>query len=143
MLHLGPLMLTWHGLLTAVGLLVSVYAARASARRFGLDPELIWAAAPYVAAAAIVGGRLAYLGAHLEQFRGMPLEMLRVDRGGLASFGALLGGLAALAVFARARVAPPARLLDAVAIAIPVNTFFMRLGSFLIGELAGGTTILP
>lgn len=136
-------MLTWHGLLTAAGLLVSVYVSRSYARRFGLDPEIIWQLAPYVALAALMGARLAYVGAHLDEFRGAPLEVLRIDRGGLTSFGAWLGGLAALVFFARVRALPFGRLADAVALAVPINTLFMRVGSFLIGELYGTPTTLP
>lgn len=136
-------MLTWHGLLTAAGLLAGIYAARFYARRFGLDGEIVWQLAFYVAVAAFVGARLAYVGAHLDEFRSAPLEVLRIDRGGLASFGAWLGGLAALAVFARMRALPFGRLADAVAIAVPINTLFMRVGSFLIGELYGTRTTLP
>lgn len=143
MIHLGPLMLTWHGLLTAAGLLVSIYVSRSYARRFGLDAEMIWQLALYVVLAALVGARLAYVGAHLGEFRGAPLQVLRVDQGGLASFGAWVGGLAALAGFARARAIPFGRLADAVAVAVPINTLFMRVGSFLIGELYGARTPLP
>lgn len=143
MIHLGPLMVTWHGLLTVAGLLTSIYAARFYARRFGLDGDIVWQLAFYVVVAAIVGARLAYVGAHLDEFRNAPLEVLRIDRGGLASFGAWLGGLAALAGFARVRALPFGRLADAVAIAVPINTLFMRVGSFLIGELFGARTTLP
>lgn len=143
MIHLGPFMATWHGVLTAAGALVSVYAARHYARRFGLDPDLVWTLAPYLLLAAVIGGRLAYVVANLSEFRAVPLDVLRIDRGGLASFGALLGVLVALLAFARIRSLPAWRLADALAIAIPINYLFMRIGNFLIGELYGDVTFLP
>lgn len=143
MIHLGPIMVTWHGLLTAVAIVISVYAARYYAHRFSLDPDEVWTLAPYVALAAIAGGRLAYVGAHLAEFRSAPLEVLRIDRGGLGSFGAIVAALAVLAIFARARRLPVWRLADALAIAIPINYLFMRVGNFLIGELYGDVTSLP
>lgn len=143
MIHLGPLVVTWHGLLTAVAILVSIYAARHYARRFGLNPEEVWALAPYVVLAALVGGRLAYVAAHPAEFSGAPLEVLRIDRGGLGSFGALVAALAALYLYARIRRLSAWRLADALAIAIPINYLFMRVGNFLIGELYGDVTSLP
>lgn len=143
MIHVGPLMLTWHGLLTAMGIVVGVYAARPYARRFGVDPEALWALAPYVVLAGLVGGRLAYVGAHLAEFRSAPLEVLRIDRGGLGSFGALIGALSAVYLFARSRRLPPWRLADVLAIAIPINYLFMRAGNFLVGELYGDVTSVP
>ncbi len=136
-------MVTWHGLLTVAGVLVSVYAARHYARRFGLDPDLIWTAAPYLVLAAVVGGRLAYVGAHLAEFRLASLDVLRIDRGGLASFGALLGAIAALFAFAGIRRLAVWRLADTLAVAIPINYLFMRVGNFLIGELYGDVTSVP
>src|SRR3990170_1191930 len=136
-------MVTWHGLLTAVGVVVSAYAARHYARRFGFNADIVWTLLPYVALAAIVGGRLAYVGANLAEFRLTPLEALRIDRGGLGSFGALIGALAALVVFARVRRLPTWRLADALAIAIPINYLSMRVGNFLIGELYGDVSSLP
>ena len=143
MINVGPLMVTWHGLLTAAGIVVSVYAARYYARRFGIDPEEVWNLAPYVAAAALAGGRLAYVGAHLAEFRTAPLDVLRIDRGGLGSFGALIAAFAALCLFARSRRLPPWRLTDTLAIAIPINYLFMRVGNFLVGELYGDVTSVP
>jgi phosphatidylglycerol:prolipoprotein diacylglycerol transferase len=143
MIHLGPLMITWHGLFTAAAIVVSLYAARYYARRFGLAPDEIWNVAPYLVAAALIGGRLAFVAAHLAEFRAAPLELLRIDRGGLGSFGALVVGFAALALYARFRRLPLWRLADALAIAIPINYLFMRVGNFLVGELYGDVTSLP
>ncbi len=143
MVHLGPFMVTWHGLLTAAGVLASVYAARHYARHFDLDADLVWTVAPYLVFAAVVGGRLAYVGAHLAEFRLAPLDVLRIDRGGLASFGALLGAIAALFAFARIRQLAVWRLADSLAVAIPINYLFMRVGNFLIGELYGDVTSVP
>ena len=57
MIHLGPFMVTWHGLLTAAGVVVSAYAARHYVRRFGFAADIVWTLLPYVALAAIVGDR--------------------------------------------------------------------------------------
>lgn len=143
MIHFGPLMVTWHGLLTAAGALASVYAARHYTRRFGLDPDLVWTLAPYLVFAAVIGGRVAYVGANLAEFRLVPLDVFHIDRGGLASFGALLGAIAALFAFARVRRLVVWRLADTLAVAIPINYLFMRVGNFLIGELYGDVTSLP
>jgi len=48
-----------------------------------------------------------------------------------------------LIVFARARRLAVWRVADALAIAIPINFLFMRLGNFLIGELYGDVSSPP
>lgn len=141
--HVGPFMITWHGLFTALGLLASVYAARAFARKFGIEPDEVWGAAPYLAVGGMVGGRLAFVAAHLAEFRSAPWAVLRIDQGGLGSFGAIPAMIAAGYVYARVRRLPPWRFADALAIVIPINYLAMRIGSFFTGELYGDPTSLP
>lgn len=143
MIHIGPFMINWHGVLTALGILVGWYISRRMARRFGIDPEEISRLAPYLVLAAVIGGRVAYVLSHLGEFAGNPWEIVRIDRGGLASHGALLFGVVTVFAYARRHALPTGRLLDALALAVPINYLAMRIGNFLIGELYGDPTSLP
>jgi len=59
--ELGPLTLSWHGLMIAVGLLVGGWLARRAARERGLDPEALTACHPLYSASerSVVFSRLA------------------------------------------------------------------------------------
>lgn len=143
MIHLGPFMVNWHGILTAVGILAGWYVSRKMAGRLGVEPEEISRLVPYVVLAAIVGGRVAYVLSHLSEFANNYWEIIRIDRGGLASHGALLFGITTVYFYARRRGLSAKRLLDALALAVPINYLAMRIGNFLIGELYGDPTTLP
>ncbi|MGH2452439.1 MAG: prolipoprotein diacylglyceryl transferase [bacterium] len=143
MIHLGPFMINWHGILTAVGILAGWYAAGRLARRFGINPEEISRLAPYLIVSAIIGGRVAYVLSHLDDFTGNLWAVVRIDQGGLASHGALLFGFLTVYAYARRRGQNLGHLLDALAPAIPINYLAMRIGNFLIGELYGDPTSLP
>ncbi len=143
MIHLGPFMINWHGVLTAAGILVGWHVARRMAKRLGIDPEEISRLAPYLVVSAVVGGRVAYVLSHLGEFAANPWTVVRIDLGGLASHGALLFGFLTVYAYARRRGLDFARLLDAFAPAVPINYLAMRIGNFLIGELYGDPTARP
>lgn len=143
MIHLGPFMFNWHGLLTATGILVGWYVAKRMAPRFGVAADHISRLLPVVAIAAIAGGRVGYVVSHWSEFAGSWWEVVRIDRGGLASHGALVFGVAAVYAFARRNALSAERLLDALALAVPINYLAMRIGNFLIGELYGDPTSRP
>lgn len=143
MIHLGPFMLNWHGLFTALGILAGWYVAHRMARRFGVAADDVSRLLPLVVIAAVLGGRVAYIVSHWGDFAGNWWEIVRIDRGGLASHGALLFGIAAVYGFARRNALPAGRLLDALALAVPINYLAMRIGNFLIGELYGDPTDRP
>lgn len=136
-------MINWHGIFTGIGVLVGLYVATKMGKRLGLDPDEISRLALYVVVASLLGGRIVYVLSHLGEFAGNLRDIVRIDRGGLASHGALLFGIATVYAYAKWRALPAERLLDALALAVPINYLAMRIGNFLIGELYGDPTSLP
>jgi phosphatidylglycerol:prolipoprotein diacylglycerol transferase len=91
---------------------------------------------------AFLGARVGYVLSHPSQFTSLG-EVLRVDRGGLTSHGALAGGAAALWWAARRRRLDFWSLADAAVWAVPLGNIFVRWGNFMNGELYGDPTTLP
>ena len=138
--ELGPLTLSWHGLMIAVGLLVGGWLARRAARERGLDPEALTAAVVILALAGIVGARIMYLlvndvGALLR-----PSDWL--GSRGFALYGGVIGGPLALLVWLRRRRLS-LRYLDALAAGFPLGLAVGRVGDVINGEHHGGPTDLP
>lgn len=69
------------------------------ARRKGIDTNHIYNAAPWVILAGIVGARLLHVIDDWRNHAANPWTIIGAD--GLAIFGALIGGLLALVVYAR------------------------------------------
>jgi phosphatidylglycerol:prolipoprotein diacylglycerol transferase len=86
----------------------------------------------------IVGGRLGYAlfykGGH---YLHNPLEILMVWKGGMSFHGGLLGVVAAMALYARARGRPFWQVTDLIAPCVPVGLASGRVGNFINGELWG------
>ena len=92
----------------------------------------------------ILGGRLVYVfvykpGYYLDH----PSEIIRIDQGGMAFHGGLLGVVVAGLYFSWRHGIAKKSLADAIAIGTPAGIFFGRLANFINGELWGRPTDVP
>ncbi len=101
--QLGPFSLRWYGLLIALAVLLGLVLATRLGKLRGIDPALIADLLPILVLAAVVGARLYYVLFEWRQYQLNWLDALAVWRGGIAIHGALLGGTAAVILYARWR----------------------------------------
>jgi phosphatidylglycerol:prolipoprotein diacylglycerol transferase len=126
-IDLGPVSIAWHGLTIAIGIAVGAAAATRWARRQGLDPQPLLTLTILLAVAGIVGGRLFYLVEH-----GGPLLG---TRGFTFDGGVILAALVLLIYVVRAGL--DIRLLDVVALWLPLGVAIGRIGDVINGEHYG------
>ena len=88
----------------------------------------------------ILGARIFYVIQFWAQFRGNLWEIIRIDHGGLVFYGGFLLVIAALIIFCRRHKLDVWRVLDIVALALPLGHAFGRLGCFLNGCCYGKPT---
>src|SRR5438552_18745576 len=83
---------TWHGLFTALGVLIGVAVATAFARREGYQEEMIYNFALCLVIGGIVGARGLYVIESWSAFTDDLVDIVRVNTGGISTYGALIGG---------------------------------------------------
>src|SRR2546426_10770180 len=83
---------TWHGLFTALGVIIGVAVATAFARRAGYQEDTIYNVALCLVIGGIVGARALYIIEHLSDFTDDPGQIIAVNTGGISIYGALIGG---------------------------------------------------
>lgn len=142
-IHLGPLELRAYGLAIALGVVAAAAIAQRRWRRAGGDPADIASLAMWAVPAGLVGARAYHVLTDWQKFRGRWLDVFAIWQGGLGIPGGLLAGVAVGAWVAHRRGLPVARVLDAVAPAIPVAQAIGRLGNWFNQELFGRPTDLP
>jgi len=135
--RIGPFQLGWHGLFTALAVVVAVAIALRLADRRGLPSGRIEGVASWGVAGGIVGARLFHVLDHLDYFAADPLAILAVWQGGIAVYGAFIGGVAAGWIAARRAGLPIWRLLDLAAPAMLVGQAIGRLGCLSNGDAWG------
>ena len=90
---------------------------------------------------AICGGRIGYMFFYgSSQLIENPLSLFYVWQGGLSFHGGLAGVVASLFIFSRKNSIKFLRLMDAVALSMPIGLGLVRIGNFLNGELYGRQT---
>ena len=90
---------------------------------------------------AMCGGRIGYMFFYgSDQLIADPLSLFYVWQGGLSFHGGLLGVIVSLLVFCKRKEIEFLRLMDGVALSMPIGLGLVRIGNFLNGELYGRAT---
>ena len=142
LLFLGPFLITWHGLFTAVGVLVGVWVAARLSPRVGVDPDNTYNLAFWCVAGGIVGARLLFVAENLDHFAANPISILFINEGGISIYGAVLGGTLAGVLAARLGRLPVGRLADVAAPGLILGMGIGRIGDIINGEHHGLPTDL-
>ncbi len=142
--EIGELLLTWHGVFTAVGIAVAVYVAVLVGRRLGFIDDDIYSVALIAIPSGIVGARALFV---MERW-GDPgvenaLDILRVNEGGISIYGAVLGGIAGGLIYGWLRRMPIRRALDVAGLAALVGMAIGRIGDIINGEHFAKSSDLP
>ncbi len=143
LVQIGPVVIRWYGVMMALAILLGLWLSGRLAPRFGIPvgivdrhgvPFVLW---------LFVGARLGYVVSHPAPFLANPLEILRVDHGGLASHGAIATGLLYAWWLGHREGVSPWSFTDLCAVWIPLANLLVRFGNFMNGELYGDRTTLP
>jgi phosphatidylglycerol---prolipoprotein diacylglyceryl transferase len=143
LLRLGPLQLGWHGIFSTLAVAVAVWLGIRRAEQIGLPGDTASVAVAWAIAGGFVGARLFHVLDHLPHYFENPREVFEVWRGGIAVYGAFIGGVAIGAVAAWRLKLPVWRGLDAAAPAMLVGQAIGRLGCLINGDAWGGPTNCP
>jgi phosphatidylglycerol:prolipoprotein diacylglycerol transferase len=141
--ELGSLAIRWYGLMMALGLAFGLWITPRLAPRHGIAAALVERHAVPFVIAVFAGARVAYALAHAETFVANPLEIVRLDHGGIGSHGAIAAGLVYFAWMQRRHGVSMWTLADVASIWIVVVNVLVRFGNFMNGELYGDPTSLP
>lgn len=133
----------WYGIMVALGFLGAVWHWNHLARRQGLPEGLGSDLGLIVIVGGILGARVAYILSNLDHYLAHPLEMLRIDQGGLIFYGGFILATLAVIVFARVRGLPLLRVGDFTVSALPLGHAMGRIGCFLNGCCYGAPTDVP
>jgi phosphatidylglycerol:prolipoprotein diacylglycerol transferase len=147
LLRLGPLAIHWYGLAYVVAILIGLWTAQRWARAMGVHEDQVWSVFLWTAIAGLIGGRLYYVVQQPDlwsHFILQPLNIIAVWDGGMAFFGAIFLGAAALFLLAPRYGFSPWLALDGGAVFAVVGQIFGRFGNIINGDIVGyGLATLP
>lgn len=141
--EIGGFLLTWHGLFTAIGILVGVRLSLWIAGRINYDVDDAYTLALIGVPSGIVGARLLFVAEHWEYYGSNLGEIIALTEGGISIWGAVLGGVAGPLVFAIWRKWPVWRGLDVASFGLITGMGIGRIGDLINGEHLAKATDLP
>jgi phosphatidylglycerol:prolipoprotein diacylglycerol transferase len=143
LLEVGRLSLRWYGLAIAAGIALGVLVALREARRLGVSDDAVYSAALWCTLGGLVGARLLHVLDRIDFYLQNPGAALALGQGGLAVWGAVLGGLAAGALYCRLAGLPTARVADLAAPGLLLGLSVGRLGNLVNGDAYGAPFDAP
>jgi phosphatidylglycerol:prolipoprotein diacylglycerol transferase len=146
LLDLGPIRVSWYGLMYVFGFFASYLLVRYQMKRkdFGLSKLEVENLYFYLILGLIIGARLGYvLFYDLKMYLADPLEIFRIDHGGMSFHGGLIGVLIVGILFSWRNKKSFWKIADLLIVTVPIGLGLGRIGNFINGELYGRVTQVP
>ena len=137
MFTLGPLLVTWHGFFSAVGMAVGIWLIARMVQGSAVTADDIYTVSLAAVPGGIVGARLLFVVENWRLFANNPLHILAINEGGISVYGAVIGGSLAAWLFARYTKRPVPFLADRAAIGLIIGQGIGRIGDIINGEHHG------
>ena len=135
---------TWHGLFTALGVVVGVSIATYFARKQSYPEDMIYNVALFLVIGGIVGARALYVIENWSIFENDLGDIFALNTGGISIYGALIGGTIGAWTYAYITKVPNLpRGADIAAMGAIVGMAVGRLGDIINGEHFAHRTSLP
>jgi len=141
--RVGGLVLAWHGVFTAVGILAGVQLALRVGKMIRYNEDDAYSIALVAVPSGVVGARLLYVIEHWGFFSARPLEVFAINEGGISVWGAVLGGVLGGYAFALWRHYDVRGGLDIAAFGLILGLAIGRIGDLINGEHLAKATSLP
>lgn len=143
--QIGGFTLTWHGFFSAVGLFVAIWIGLRLVR--SLQPQVSEDDALSVALwgviFGVIGARLFHVVDQWEHYASNPIQILAINEGGIAIYGAIVGGIVGGVGYILWKRLPLGPLADAGAAALVLGQAIGRVGDIINGEHHADPTELP
>jgi phosphatidylglycerol---prolipoprotein diacylglyceryl transferase len=140
----GHLALRWYSLILIIATFVGVWLTAREAERRGFGQDDIYDTALWILAGGLIGARLFHVLDHWsDEFAANPIRLLYIWEGGLAIWGAVVGGLIAAAIVSWRRGWNFAKLLDASAPGLVLAQAIGRIACVITGDAMGKPTTGP
>ena len=140
---IGGLAFRWYTVAIMTAIALGVWFVDREFRRKGLDTTHFGNLAMIAIVGGIVGARALHVLDHLDAYRTHPTTILDFQAGGLAIYGAVIGGFLGVVIGTQIYQIPLLRTIDAVAPGLVLAQAIGRFGCTVNGDAWGAPTDSP
>ncbi|MBI2758944.1 MAG: prolipoprotein diacylglyceryl transferase [Chloroflexi bacterium] len=142
--NIGHFAVRWYSLILTFAIIIGVWLTAREAERKGFKKDDVYDAAVWIVIGGLIGARLFHVLDHWsDEYAANPIRALYIWEGGLAIWGAVLGGLIAAAYVSWKRGWPFLKLLDAGAPGLVLAQAIGRIACVITGDAMGKPTTGP
>jgi phosphatidylglycerol:prolipoprotein diacylglycerol transferase len=141
--HVGPFLITWHGVFSVLGILAAARIGQLLLQRDGVAPDRVYDMAVWMVIAGLIGARLLFVWENFQQFEGNLIRIVQVNEGGISQWGGIFGALLGGYLWCRRSDVDYRKVLDAAGPANALGFAIGRIGDVINGEHHAIDTNLP
>lgn len=135
---IGSINVHWYGLILGSAALFGLLLAIWEGKRFQVPSELFMDMMLLAVPSAIIGARIYYVAFMWDEYKNNLLDVFKIWNGGIAIYGALIGGIICAVIFFRHRGYSFWRIADICAPSLIAGQMIGRWGNFVNQEAYGG-----
>lgn len=140
----GAITVRWYGVIIALGFLLAFLYILKRSKDFGFQKEKIESITFITSIVAIISARLYYVIFYPGDFYiKNPYKIFNINEGGIAIYGAILGGILTLWIMSKRNNMDFLSLLDLMSLGVLIGQTIGRWGNFVNQEAFGTVTNLP
>ncbi len=132
--------IAFYGLIIAIGVVLGFTLANRESNRMGYPKDILWDFSIPAIICSVLGARIYYVAFSWDFYKNHPEEIWNIRGGGIAIYGAVIGGFLALIVFCKIKKMNLWKVTDIAVIGLLVGQFIGRWGNFMNREAFGGYT---
>ena len=118
----------WYGIIIAVAIIIAILILKLKDKKFNIKFEEVLDLSIYVIPISILSARAYYVLFNLDYYIQNPTQILNFRTGGLAIYGAIIGGLITCYIYCKKRKIDILNLLDYIAPAVALRTINRKVG---------------
>lgn len=138
--NLGPIQVHWYGIIIATGVVLALILSVREGQHRGIDEDYFYDYLLWALPTAIVCARLYYVIFQWAYYSQHPAEIIAVWDGGIAIYGAIIGGVLTLYFFCHVRQISMWTMMDVIAPTLIMAQGIGRWGNFMNQEAFGVIT---
>ena len=139
-IHLGKFTIAYYGIAIAIGMLLGITAICKRAEETGQKADDYIDISIWTMIFGIVRARIYYVIFAWNSYKDRPLSVFNIREGGLAIYGGIIAGTLTMYVLSKIKKITFPKILETVAIGIPIGQILGRWGNFFNREAFGAYT---